>query len=71
MLDLSKEPRDENVVNRMIHVERRIADFGAYSLYPSARNRTDGYLTGLPKVLNSLPYGFLQKQDGYFVRIIS
>ena len=32
--------------------------------------RMDGYLTGLPKVLNgNLSYDFLQKQDGYFVRI--
>jgi len=31
--------------------------------------RMEGYLTGLPKVLENLSYDFLQKQNGYFVRI--
>ena len=35
--------------SKMIHVERTIADFDACSLYPSATNRKDGYLTGLPE----------------------
>ena len=57
--------------NKMYHVKRKIADFDACSLYPSAMNRMLGYLIGKPKTLNQsqLNYNFLKNTDGYFVRI--
>ena len=57
--------------NKRWHVKKKIADFDACSLYPSAMNRMLGYLKGTPKVLqqNMLNYDFLKKQDGYFIRV--
>ena len=55
--------------NKMQHVKGVIDDFDAVSLYPSAMSRLGGYLVGSPKVLENRSYGFLQKQDGYFVQI--
>ena len=51
--------------------DSNISDFDAVSLYPSAMYRLKGYLRGKPKVLKNhqLNYGFLQRQDGYFVEI--
>ena len=46
----------------------KMADFDAVSLYPSAMERM-GFLKGRPKVLTNLTYDFLEKQDGYFVKI--
>ena len=37
--------------NKMYHVKRKLADFDACSLYPSAMRRILGYLKGSPKVL--------------------
>ena len=50
--------------NKMYHVKRKLADFDACSLYPSAMNRMKGYLRGIPKVLNSsqLNYSFISSQ---------
>ena len=55
--------------NKMYHVKRKLADFDACSLYPSAMNRMKGYLIGTPKVLNTsqLNYNFVSSQDGYFI----
>jgi len=55
--------------NKMYHVKRKLADFDACSLYPSAMFRMLGYLKGTPKVLNNLCYEFLKNQSGYFIRI--
>ena len=57
--------------NQMYHIMRKIADFDACSLYPSAMFRMLGYLMGSPKVLNSsqLNYETLNAFDGYFIRI--
>ena len=55
--------------NKMQHVKDVVADFDAVSLYPSAMSRLGGYLKGSPKVLENRTYGFLEKQDGYFVQI--
>ena len=48
---------------------RRINDFDAVSLYPSAMNRMEGFLQGLPKVITNLDYENLKLTDGYFVEI--
>ena len=56
--------------NKMYHVKRKLADFDACSLYPSAMNRMEGYLKGEPKVLKTLSYDFLKKQTGYFIQIL-
>jgi len=55
--------------NKMYHVNRKLADFDACSLYPSAMYRMLGYLKGVPKVLTNLCYEFLKNQTGYFIQI--
>ena len=57
--------------SKMYHVKRKLADFDACSLYPSAMRRILGYLKGTPKVLKQehLNYHFLEKQSGYFIKI--
>jgi len=55
--------------NKQYHVKKKIADFDACSLYPSAMYFMLGFLMGLPKVLNNKDYTFLEQQDGYFIRI--
>ena len=40
--------------NKMYHVKRKLADFDACSLYPSAMKRICGYLKGKPKELRFL-----------------
>ena len=50
------------------HVKRKIADFDACSLYPSAMYIMEGFLQGLPQVLKDTSYDFLKQQDGYFIR---
>ena len=57
--------------NKKWMVNEKIADLDAVSLYPSAFYRMEGFLKGKPKVI---PDGdcnddFLQKQDGYFIKI--
>ena len=54
--------------NEMQPVLEIIADFDAVSLYPTAMSRLGGFLRGSPKVLENRSYGFLEKQDGYFVQ---
>jgi hypothetical protein len=46
-----------------------INDFDAVSLYPSAMNRIDGFLKGLPKIISDLDYNAIKNYDGYFVEI--
>ena len=55
--------------NKQYHVKKKIADFDACSLYPSAMYFMLGFLKGLPKVLNNKDYTFLEQEDGYFIRI--
>ena len=54
--------------NKQYHVKKKIADFDACNLYPSAMYFIQGFLKGLPKVFSDTSYEFL-KQDVYFVRI--
>ena len=46
-----------------------INDFDAVSLYPTAMNRMEGFLKGLPKVIKNFDRTFLDKVDGYFIEI--
>ena len=55
--------------NKMYHVINELADFDACSLYPSAMYFMEGFLQGLPNILNNLSYDFLKTQDVYFIRI--
>lgn len=60
--------------NKKYLINERLNDFDGVSLYPSAMKRLGeigGYLKGKPKVIpaNKLNMKFLNKQDGYFVRI--
>lgn len=50
---------------------KKIMDFDAVSLYPSAMRRMDGYLKGLPKpLLEKVGQNELNKYDGYFLQIV-
>lgn len=51
-------------------VEAKINDFDAVSLYPSAMFRMDGFLKGVPKVLQTTNYDEIKGYDGYFVDIV-
>lgn len=46
-----------------------INDFDAVSLYPSAMNRIDGFLKGLPKIITNFDYDTIKGYDGYFIEI--
>jgi hypothetical protein len=48
----------------------KVNDFDAVSLYPSAMNRMDGFLKGLPKIIKNLSYDAIKNYDGYFVEIV-
>lgn len=45
-------------------------DFDAVSLYPSAMYRMDGFLKGVPKVIENHDYNWIKMQDGYFIDIV-
>jgi hypothetical protein len=44
-------------------------DFDAVSLYPSAMARIQGFLKGIPKIINNLDYNQIKNYDGYFIQI--
>jgi len=56
--------------NKKMMLDHVINDFDAVSLYPSAMYRMDGFLKGVPKVIDNLDYNWINKQDGYFIDII-
>ena len=47
-----------------------LADFDAVSLYPSAMEQLEGFLKGVPKIIQNTDYDNIKKYDGYFVEII-
>ena len=49
---------------------KKILDFDAVSLYPSAMSRMEGFLTGLPKILTDLNYQNIKHCDGLFLEVI-
>ena len=49
--------------------KKRLADFDAVSLYPSAMQRLGGYLKGKPKILKSTNYEDIKNYDGYFIEV--
>ena len=53
--------------NNQFEINHNVDDFDGVSLYPSAMNRMDGFLLGLPKVWNEQID--LSKTDGYFLEI--
>ena len=55
--------------NKQYHAKKKITDFDACSLYPSAMYTMNGLLEGKPKVLRNISYEFLKQQNGYFIRI--
>ena len=55
--------------NKQYHVKKKIADFDACSLYPSATHFMGGLFKDKPTVLCDKSYEFLKQQDEYFVRI--
>ena len=56
--------------NEMHHLKRKVAYF-ACSLFLSAMNMMNGYLKGIPKVLNAsqLNYRFISSQDVFCTRV--
>jgi len=57
--------------NKKWHIKSILNDFDAVSLYPSAMYRLNGFLKGVPKVIekNQLNDRFLKTVDGYFIDI--
>jgi hypothetical protein len=55
--------------NKRFEVNKKVQDFDAVSLYPSAMVRSDGFLKGKPKVLKTTDYTKIKKYDGYFVEV--
>jgi len=57
--------------NEKYHVKLKMQDFDGVALYPSAMNRMNGCLKGLPKVIqeDQLNEDFLLKQDGFTVEV--
>jgi hypothetical protein len=56
--------------NKKIILNDIVNDFDAVSLYPSAMYRMDGFLKGVPKVIENHDYNWIKKQDGYFIDIV-
>jgi len=55
--------------NKKMMLDYVINDFDAVSLYPSAMYRMDGFLKGVPKVIENHDYNWIKMQDGYFIDI--
>lgn len=56
--------------NQKIKLDNIVNDFDAVSLYPSAMFRMDGFLMGVPKVIENLDYNWIKEQNGYFIDIV-
>jgi hypothetical protein len=56
--------------NKKMIINDTVNDFDAVSLYPSAMYRMDGFLLGVPKVIENHDYEWVKKQDGYFIDIV-
>jgi len=59
--------------NKKYFIDKKLADYDAVSLYPSAMERLGkelgGYLKGVPKLLQEKTMDFLNGVDGYFIKI--
>ena len=55
--------------NKKMIIDDVVNDFDAVSLYPSAMYRMDGFLKGIPKVIENHDYNWIKMQDGYFIDI--
>jgi len=60
----SENKKINNIPNQVL------ADFDAVSLYPSAMEQLEGYLKGIPKIIENKSYDYLKNLDGYFVEIV-
>lgn len=56
--------------NKKMMLDYVINDFDAVSLYPSAMYRMDGFLKGVPKVIENHDFNWIKMQDGYFIDIV-
>lgn len=54
--------------NKKYHIKKKLADFDAVSLYPSAISRM-GFLKGKAKVLQTTEFDRIKNYDGYFLEI--
>lgn len=55
--------------NKKMIIDEVVNDFDAVSLYPSAMFRMDGFLKGVPKVIENNDYNWIKMQNGYFIDI--
>jgi len=55
--------------NKKMMLDYVVNDFDAVSLYPSAMFRMDGFLKGIPKVIENHDFNWIKIQDGYFIDI--
>ena len=51
------------------HVKKKMADFDACPLYPTAMFLMLGFLMGLQKALTNISYDFVKSHDGYLIRL--
>ena len=57
--------------NKKWKTEKKVSDFDAVSLYPSAMSRMDGFLQGKPKAFSNKSFEWLlQNTDGFFVKAL-
>jgi len=60
--------------NKKYIINKKLADYDATSLYPTAMERmgyeVGGYLKGAPKILRNKTMKFLNSVDGYFIKIV-
>jgi hypothetical protein len=56
--------------NKKMMLDYVINDFDAVSLYPSAMYRMDGFLKGVPKVIENHDFNWIKMQDGYFIDVV-
>jgi hypothetical protein len=61
----NKLSKKHNGINNKV-----LADFDAVSLYPSAMEQLEGFLQGVPKIIQNTDYDNIKNYDGYFVEII-
>jgi len=55
--------------NEKYHIKKTLNDFDAVSLYPSAMYRMDGFIKGMPKIIEKLDMDFLNSVSYYFIDI--
>ena len=71
MMNSNKMSKFDSLDKNSDDYGKKMSDFDAVSLYPSAMDRMNGFLQGIPKILKQSQKNmkFLEKCDGYFIKI--